>query len=168
LELAPDPAHSGFHCGTCTACLDACPTDAFPAAGWLDARKCISYQTIELRGPIPDEMRSGIGDWLFGCDICQEVCPWNRRDHSQPQLVDPKELVGLSDAEFRSRYAGTALERTRRRGLVRNAAIVLGNAGGEDALPALQQALTDEDEVVREAAKWSIAKIQQRQRTSSR
>jgi epoxyqueuosine reductase len=162
LELTPDNPHTGFHCGTCTACLDACPTDAFPAPGVLDARRCISYLTIEHRGSMPEDLRSGVGGWLFGCDICQEVCPWNRRDETQPETVDAVEILGLSDAEFRVRFGGSALERTRRRGLVRNAAIVLGNIGDAAALPALRRASADEDEIVREAAAWAIEQIETR------
>jgi epoxyqueuosine reductase len=161
-ELTPDEPHTGFHCGTCTACLDACPTDAFPAPGVLDARRCISYLTIEHRGSMPPNLRSGVGDWLFGCDICQEVCPWNRRDESQPEAVDAAEMLGLTDIAFRERFGGSALERARRRGLVRNAAIVLGNTGDERALPALRRATTDDDEIVREAATWAIEQIEKR------
>jgi epoxyqueuosine reductase len=128
----------------------------------LDARRCISYLTIEHRGSMPTELRSGVGDWLFGCDICQEVCPWNRRDKSQPETIDAAEMLGLTDAAFRERFGGSALERTRRRGLVRNAAIVLGNTGDELALPALRRATTDEDEIVREAANWAIEQIEKR------
>ncbi len=136
LELEPDAPHEANHCGTCTACLDACPTGDFPAAGWLNARKCISYLTIELRGPIPDELREGVGDWLFGCDICQEVCPWNRRDATEPQPVNAIELLQMTDEGFRKMFRGTAITRTKRRGLLRNAAIVLGNTGDERTLPA--------------------------------
>src|SRR5205085_4961626 len=135
------------HCGTCTACLDACPTQAFPAPGVLDSRRCISYLTIELRGPIPENLRPGVGDWLFGCDVCQEVCPWNRHDDSQPESIDAVELLGLDDAAFRQRFRGTAITRTKRRGLLRNAAIyaaiVLGNGGDERALSALERSLND-------------------------
>jgi epoxyqueuosine reductase len=163
LELAPDDPHAGFHCGACTACLDACPTGAFPAAGWLDARKCISYLTIELRGPMPAELRPEVGDWLFGCDICQEVCPWNRKDKTFPEAVDPVEMLQLDEDAFRRRFGGTALERTRRRGLVRNAAIVLGNTGDERALPPLRRALDDYEPIVRDAAQWAIEQIERRQ-----
>jgi epoxyqueuosine reductase len=168
LELSPDAPHSGFHCGTCTACLDACPTDAFAAPGLLDARKCISYLTIELRDSMPEHLRPGVGNWLFGCDVCQEVCPWNRKDSSQPEAVDPIEILGLSESDFRRKYGGTALERTRRRGLVRNAAIVLGNIGDESALPALRNVVNDDDAIVRDAAQWAIRQIEERQRYSKR
>jgi epoxyqueuosine reductase len=162
LDLEPDSPHEASHCGTCTACLDACPTGAFPGPGWLDARKCISYLTIELRSPVPEELRSGVGDWMFGCDVCQEVCPWNRKDETEPEAVDPAELLSLTEEEFRTRYRGTALMRTKRRGLLRNAALVLGNAGDEQALPALRRALEDAEPLVRDAAAWAIAEIEGR------
>jgi epoxyqueuosine reductase len=162
MDLDPDPPHEASHCGTCTACLDACPTGAFTGPGWLDARKCISYLTIELRSPVPEELRPGVGDWLFGCDVCQEVCPWNRKDTTEPEAVDAAELLGLTEAEFRDRYRGTALFRTKRRGLLRNAALVLGNTGDERALPALRRALADEEPLVRDAAAWAIARIEGR------
>ena len=148
LELRPDPAHETIHCGTCTACLDACPTQAFRGPGLLDARRCISYLTIELRVPIPEELRSSMTEWVFGCDICQEVCPWNRKapvsaePSFQPRAdlrsLDLIELLGLSEEEFRRRFRGTALTRTKRRGLLRNAALALGNQGNPAALPALR------------------------------
>jgi epoxyqueuosine reductase len=169
LELTPDPAHEAAHCGTCTACLDACPTQAFPAPGQLDARLCISYLTIELRGPVPEELRPQLGDWLFGCDVCQEVCPWNRKAPAgaepafaaRPDLeaVDPVELLGLSKEAFRRRFRGTALMRSKRGGLLRNAAFVLGNRGDPAALPALRRALADPEPLVREAAEWAIGRI---------
>jgi epoxyqueuosine reductase len=167
IELTPDEPHTASHCGTCTACLDACPTGAFPGPGWLDARRCISYLTIELRSAIPEDLRSGVGDWLFGCDICQDVCPWNRKDMSQPEALDATEVLSLTDEAFRQRYRGTALERTKRRGLVRNAAIVLGNSGDPAALPVLRQALADPEPVVREAAAWAIAQIDNRCQSES-
>jgi len=171
LELPPDAPHETAHCGTCTACLDACPTRAFVGPGVLDARRCVSYLTIELRGPIPEELRPGVGDRLFGCDVCQEVCPWNRRAPApdpalaaRPDLeaLDPVELLGLDEEAFRRRFKGTALWRARRRGLLRNAAVVLGNAGGPEALPALRRALADAEPLVREAAAWAIGRIEAR------
>ncbi len=169
LDLPADAPHTGSHCGTCTACLDACPTQAFPEPGVLDARKCISYLTIELRGSIPLELREPMGGWLFGCDICQDVCPWNREERaggfpSNPELtaLDPVELLSLDDAQFRERFRGTSLFRAKRTGLLRNAAIVLGNTGGASAIPALERATLDDDEVIREAAAWGLARLRQR------
>jgi len=172
LELNADPPHTAAHCGTCTACLDACPTDAFAAPGLLDARRCISYLTIEHKGNVPAELRSGLGDWVFGCDVCQEVCPWNRKAPlgTEPALqaragleeLDPIEVLGLSEEAFRQRFRGTALLRTKRRGLLRNAALVLGNTADAGALPALHRALEDAEPVVREAARWAIDAIERR------
>jgi epoxyqueuosine reductase len=170
LELACDAPHTISHCGTCTACLDACPTHAFVAPGVLDARRCISYLTIEHRGDVPEELRRGLGNWLFGCDVCQEVCPWNRKAppgaepalQERPELVelDLIEILGLSEEEFRRRFRGTALLRTKRSGLLRNAALLLGNSGDATALPALRRALDDSERVVREAARWAIDQIE--------
>jgi epoxyqueuosine reductase len=170
LELQPDAAHETSHCGTCRACLDACPTDAFPGPGQLDARRCISYLTIELKGSVPAPLREGLGDWVFGCDICQEVCPWNRKApptaeqafQPRPDLepVDCLELLGLSEEDFRRRFRGAALMRAKRRGLLRNAALVLGNQGDPAALPALRRALADPEPLIREAAEWAIGRIE--------
>jgi epoxyqueuosine reductase len=168
LELRADLPHETAHCGTCTACLDACPTQAFVGPGWLDSRRCISYLTIELRGSVPEELRPGMGNWLFGCDVCQEVCPWNRKAapgqepvFHRPDLesLDPAELLGLSEEAFRRRFSGTALTRTKRRGLLRNAALVLGNRGEPAALPVLERALADPEPLVREAARWAVGRI---------
>lgn len=171
IELEADRSHDASHCGTCTACLDACPTKAFVEPGVLDSRRCISYLTIELRGPVPEELREPMGDWLFGCDVCQEVCPWNLKAPPglEPALqqrenvtsIDLLELLTISEKQFRQRFRGTALTRTKRRGLLRNAAIVLGNQVDPSALPALRHALADPDPVVREAAQWAIDKIQE-------
>lgn len=170
LDLEPDTPHESQHCGTCTACLDACPTQAFVEPGMLDARRCISYLTIELRGSVQRELRPLVGDWLFGCDVCQEVCPWNGKAPAtaeaaflpRPEILalDPIELLGITEEEFRRRFRGTALLRSKRNGLRRNAAIVLGNHGRADSLPALQANADDPDEGVREAARWAIAQIQ--------
>jgi epoxyqueuosine reductase len=169
LPLPADAPFETAHCGTCTACLDACPTDAFVAPGQLDARKCISYLTIELRGPIPIDLRPQMGDWIFGCDICQDVCPWNRkapkstetgfRSGEDLQSPDLLELLRLSPEEFRKRFRGTAITRTKRRGLLRNAAIALGNQGDVRAVPALIEALNDEEPLVRGAAAWALGQI---------
>ena len=172
LELEPDAPHRAQHCGTCTACLDACPTQAFVGAGQLDARRCISYLTIEHKGSIDDSLREGVGDWLFGCDVCQEVCPWNGKAvgtaepafRARPDLeaIDAVELLSLSEDEFRRRFDGTALMRGKRRGLLRNAALVLGNQMDAAALPALRKALGDPDPVVRDAAEWAVERITRR------
>ena len=172
LELASDSPHTASHCGTCTACLDACPTHAFDGPGLLDARRCISYLTIEHKDEVPAELRVGLGDWVFGCDVCQEVCPWNRKAppgvepslQARPDLerLDLIEVLGLSEEEFRRRFRGTALMRTKRRGLLRNAALALGNTGDVAALPALRHALEDAEPMVREAARWAIDNIERR------
>jgi epoxyqueuosine reductase len=158
------------HCGTCTACLDACPTDAFPQPYVLDASRCISYLTIELQEAIPAEFRPGLGDWLFGCDVCQDVCPWN---HDAPcseesafaplAAMNPVELTRLFDlteADFRLRFRHTPLWRAHRRGLLRNAAIVLGNQRHAAALPALAKGLRDDEPLVRGASAWALGRIQ--------
>jgi epoxyqueuosine reductase len=170
LELRPDPAQETSHCGTCTACLDACPTQAFPEPGVLDARRCISYLTIELRSPVPEDLRGSLDEWIFGCDVCQEVCPWNRKalPGTEPALqpraeliaLDPVELLSLSEEAFRRRFRGTALLRAKRRGLLRNAALLLGNRGDPAALPALRRALDDAEPLIREAAQWAIEQIE--------
>ncbi|MBA4064747.1 MAG: tRNA epoxyqueuosine(34) reductase QueG [Isosphaera sp.] len=171
LDLAPDDPFAASHCGTCTACLDACPTAAFPEPFVLDATKCVSYLTIELRSPIPTDLRPGVGDWLWGCDVCQDVCPWNRRPSPGPvgfphdpalEWLDPAELLGLDADAFRERFKRTSLWRNRRAGLLRNAAVVLGNVGDGRALPALERALADPEEVVREAAAWALDRVRQR------
>jgi epoxyqueuosine reductase len=166
LELTYDAPHATDHCGTCRACLDACPTEAFPQPYVLDASRCISYLTIELKEAIPEELRAGMGDWLFGCDVCQEVCPWN--GHAEPvrqaifePLVDnnPLELTQLfelDEAAFRARFRHTPLWRPKRRGILRNAAIVLGNQPTEAAVPALIRGLNDEESLVRGAAAWAL------------
>ncbi len=177
IDLPPSRPHETAHCGSCTACLQACPTQAFVAPGVLDARRCISYLTIELRDHIPEELRPGVGEWVFGCDVCQEVCPWNHRAPAarEPALqpsadwlaLDLVEVLGWTEEEFRRRCRGTALRRTKRRGLLRNAALVLGNRGDPAALPALHQALRDPEPLVREAAAWAIAAIRHRLSTNA-
>jgi epoxyqueuosine reductase len=165
LELTADAPFEAEHCGTCTRCLDACPTQALVAPGVMDARRCISYLTIELKGAIPETLRSGLGEHVYGCDVCQDVCPWNvrfARALDEPALapraeIDAVEMLALDDAGFRERYRGTAVTRAKRRGLARNAAVVLGNRGDASALPVLERAASeDPDPVVREHAAWAI------------
>jgi len=165
-ELESDAAQPD-RCGTCRACLDACPTQAFVGPFTLDARRCISYLTIEHRGPIPGELRPGIGDWLFGCDVCQEVCPWNRKapPTRDPALLpreppSPVMLLGLDEEGFRDGFRGSALSRAKRSGLRRNAAIVLGNSGDRSARHDLLHAADDSDPAVAEAAAWALEKLQ--------
>jgi epoxyqueuosine reductase len=168
VELDCDQPQATDHCGTCRACLDACPSEAFVDAYVLDARRCISYLTIELGGPIPRELRPAVGDWLFGCDVCQEVCPWNskaprsREPRFQPQGgMTTLELAGLfelDDAAFRARFRHTPLWRPKRRGLLRNAAIVLGNQRPPQALPALVRGLSDPEPLVRGACAWALGR----------
>jgi epoxyqueuosine reductase len=153
-------------CGSCRRCLDACPTNAFVAPYILDSRKCISYLTIELRGSIPEPERAGIGHHLFGCDICQDVCPWNRRAPASVEpAFTPKEglfwpelqsLLDLSDDEWRQLTRGTALKRAKIKGLLRNLMIVAGNSGVRDLTPRLRRFLQHEDEHVRSHAAWAL------------
>jgi len=168
LETSGAP-HADF-CGSCTACLDACPTEAIVEPGVVASDRCISYWTIEHRGPVPEERRRGLGEWIFGCDVCQEVCPWNasfaHSAESDPlerredlDGLDPEDLLGLDEAEFRRRYSGTSLMRAKWEGMRRNACIVLGNRGKAEALPALGRALNDPDEDVRSHAAWAIRAI---------
>ncbi len=159
-------------CGSCTRCLDACPTHAFPAPYQLDATKCISYLTIEKRGPIPQDLRAGIGRQVFGCDICQDVCPWNRQAPiaSQPDLGARQPLVNpeldwlarLGLDEFRQLFRGTPVKRTKRSGLLRNVAIAMGNGGEARFLSALEELAQNEDRTVAEAAEWAIAQLHSR------
>ena len=166
IELAYDSAHEADHCGTCRACLDACPTGAFPQAYVLDASRCVSYLTIELREAVPRDLRSGVGEWLFGCDVCQDVCPWNSRAPQSREAVfepragsNPIDLIGLfelDDEAFRRRFRNTPLWRAKRRGLLRNAAIVLGNRPTRDAIPALVRGLNDPEPLIRGACAWAL------------
>jgi epoxyqueuosine reductase len=157
-------------CGRCTRCLQACPTAAFAGPYVLDARRCISYLTIELKGPIPRDLRPLLGNRIFGCDICQEVCPWNRRfaqptaepafqprpDGIAPRLLD---LLSLDDEAFRPRFRGSPVKRARRRGLLRNVAVALGNWGHPAAVPALVRALHDAEPLIRGHAAWALGRI---------
>ena len=171
LELEPDAPEKN-RCGTCTRCITACPTNAITAPFQLDARLCISYLTIELKGSIPVELRPAIGNRIFGCDDCLAACPWNRfaregqlmRQHARAELESPDllELLALADAQFKQRFAGTPILRTKRRGLLRNVCVALGNVGNADALPALKEAASDPEPLIAEHARWAIKRIEQR------
>jgi epoxyqueuosine reductase len=176
LELRPDAPLESRHCGTCTRCLAACPTGALVAPHTLDARRCISYLTIELRGSIPEELRPLMGDRIFGCDDCLAACPWNDRartgremrlaardaESAHPDLLALLELLG-DEAAFRERFRGTPLLRPKREGLRRNVCVALGNVGGPEALPALERVReSDPSPVVREHAAWAIQRLTSR------
>jgi len=168
LELAPDmPAPD--RCGTCTRCIEACPTDALLGPHQLDSNRCISYLTIEKRGSIPEDLRAGMGPHVFGCDICQDVCPWNRKApvstapefEARPDLVNPALawIAEMSSEEFRAIFRGSPIRRTKRSGLRRNAAIAMGNSGNREFLPLLDQLAADEDESVSQSARWAKTRL---------
>jgi epoxyqueuosine reductase len=169
VELAPD-APQRDQCGSCTACQTACPTDAFPAPYQLDARRCISYLTIELKGPIPQEFRRAIGNRIYGCDDCLAVCPWNKFANSaaanrafagRAELAAPSlsDLLALDDADFRQVFAGSPIKRIGRDRMVRNAAIAAGNSGSAALVGPLQALLGDSSDVVRDAAAWALEEL---------
>src|SRR5579872_3476878 len=169
LELQPDlPAAD--RCGTCTRCIEACPTDAIVAPYQLDSNKCISYLTIEKRGSIPEDLRGGMGRHVYGCDICQDVCPWNRKApatsasefEARPGLVNPALdwLAEISAQEFREKFHGSPIRRAKRSGLRRNAVIAMGNSRDPEFLPLLRGLASDEDEVVSESARWAMARLE--------
>ena len=168
IELEPDvPEHN--RCGTCARCLSACPTNAIKAPFQLDARLCISYLTIELKGPIPLELRPLIGNRIYGCDDCLSVCPWNRfakegklmKGHARDELTTPDllELLALDENQFRQRFAGTPMLRAKRRGLLRNVCVALGNSADESTLPALEKAAAEPEPLIAEHANWAIQQI---------
>jgi epoxyqueuosine reductase len=151
--------------------MDACPTDAILEPYVLDSRRCISYLTIELKGSIPEEFRPQIGRHIFGCDICQDVCPWNRKRvlataeavQPRPAQVHPSlaELARLTPAAFRQRFHGTPLERTKRRGVLRNVCVAMGNSGNPAFIPLLEELARDDEALIREHAAWALAQLRQ-------
>jgi epoxyqueuosine reductase len=177
LDLAADTPFEADRCGTCTRCLDACPTAAFVGPRLLDATLCISYLTIELKGAIPEDLRIQMGDHIYGCDICQDVCPYNvkfAQELKEPALAarpmigagDARsiatEVLAMDDEAFRAAFRGSPVKRAKRRGLARNAAVVLGNIGDEQDMPALARASNDPDPLVRQHAVWAREHIEAR------
>lgn len=170
LELPVDPPFTTQQCGTCTRCLDACPTDALVAPHRMDATRCISYLTIELKGSLPTSLRTQIGELAYGCDICQDVCPYNNKFSKpltelalapKPELESATlvELMQLSEDDWRRIAKGSPIKRTKRRGFLRNVAVALGNSGDSDAIPALINALSDIEPLVRSHAAWALGQI---------
>jgi epoxyqueuosine reductase len=177
LELEPDPPFEADRCGSCTRCLDACPTKAFAAPRVLDANKCIAYLTIELRDAIPVELRQQVGELIYGCDICQDVCPWNvrfapalREEAFRPRGVvasnDARtialELLAMDSEAYQDAFRGSPMKRAKLSGLKRNAAVVLGNIGGVRDIEPLTRVLEDADPLVRDHATWALARISER------
>lgn len=168
VDVALPPSEAAEdHCGTCTACIDICPTGAIVAPYVLDARKCISYLTIELKGPIPHEYRKALGNRIYGCDDCQIVCPWNSYAVAteEPAFQEREgvkrliELMQLDDEEFRSRFRKSPVKRIKRRGLLRNVAVALGNSGQMEAVPVLTQALSDPEPLIRSHVVWALGAL---------
>jgi epoxyqueuosine reductase len=174
LDLQPDEPFEADRCGTCTRCLEACPTNAILEPRLLDATRCISYLTIELKGEIPEDLREPMGALLYGCDICQDVCPWNV-SFAQP-LGDPafapreaiadkdartlaREILGMTQPEFSAAFKGSPMKRAKLRGLKRNAAVVLGNVGSEEDIDVLTRARDDEEPLAREHAAWALGRL---------
>ncbi len=170
LPLRPDPPFPTDHCGTCTRCIEACPTQAILPDRTLDARRCISYLTIESKGAIPPDLRPLMGDWVFGCDVCQTVCPWNIRFAKpaaepafapRPGVPAPllREELRLSPQEFNRKFKGSPVKRAKRRGYLRNVSVALGNVGALEDLPALRAALDDPESLVRTHARWALQRL---------
>lgn len=167
LEIDPDSPPPD-RCGTCTRCIDACPTQAIPPAGYeVDARRCIAYFTIELHGAVPEEMRAGMGNHLFGCDICQDVCPWNRQAPTadepwfEPRHFAPplEELAGLTEDEFREVFRSSPIQRAKYAGFLRNVAIAMGNSGQAKFREPLEKLAAFEDNLVAEHARWALGQL---------
>jgi epoxyqueuosine reductase len=177
LDLRPDAPFEADRCGTCTRCLDACPTGAFVEPRLLDSTRCISYLTIELKGAIPGDLRPQMGAHIYGCDVCQDVCPYNikfAQELREPAFAPraaignrdarslARDLLAMSDGDYRGAFSGSPMKRAKRRGLSRNAAVVLGNIGDEGDKPALAVATSDHDPLVREHAEWALEQIEAR------
>jgi len=169
IELEYDEPFTTDHCGTCTRCVDACPTQCILPNRTLDARRCISFLTIENKGDIPENLRGSIQNWIFGCDICQQVCPWNRFAMPADPTLEPfiplpvlTSDLTLTSSEFNQRFKRSPIQRAKRRGYLRNLAVAVGNIGNETHIPILEQASNDEEPLVQEHAKWAKEKINNR------
>jgi epoxyqueuosine reductase len=169
IELPIDESFTSDHCGSCTRCIDACPTQAILPDHTLDANLCISYLTVENKGEIPENLRPQIGEWIFGCDICQMVCPWNEKaiklgcaQTFETAIVSTPDLtteLSLTPQEFNKKFKNNPVKRAKRRGYLRNIAVALGNAGDPAAIPALEKALDDIEPLVRDHAQWALDRI---------
>ena len=175
IELPPDEPFTSDQCGSCTRCIEACPTNCILPNRTIDANRCISYLTIEEKGSLPKNLRSQIGNWVFGCDVCQQVCPWNQRFATAPlgqRMVRPrfmarpgraapflKDEMALTPQAFNRKFKGSPVKRTKRRGYLRNVAVAIGNAGNPDGIPALKVALDDPEPMIRSHAAWALGKI---------
>jgi epoxyqueuosine reductase len=171
VALEPDPPFGGEHCGTCTRCLDACPTGSLKEPYLLDANLCLSYLTIERKGPIPQELRPKMDQWIFGCDICQQVCPWNQKSSRERDIieafqprpesgtVDLTEEIRLSEGVFREKFKDSPVKRAKRRGYLRNVAVALGNQKDQASIPGLLRALHDPEPWVRGHAAWALGQL---------
>jgi epoxyqueuosine reductase len=172
VDLEPDPPFSADRCGTCRRCIEACPTGCILPNRTLDSRRCISYLTIENKGEIPSDLRLQMGNWAFGCDVCQMVCPWNRftvKEHDQslapyPGLMNPdlRADLMLTSQEFNRKFKDSPVQRARRRGYLRNVAVALGNSGNPAGIPTLEGALQDDEPLVRQHAAWALKRIRKR------
>ena len=166
IELEPDPAITTDHCGTCTRCITACPTQCILPNRTLDARRCISYLTIELKDDIPVELRPQMQNWIFGCDVCQQVCPWNRFSSAADSAFEPKiplpvltDDLLLTSVEFNQRFKKSPIKRAKRRGYLRNLAVAIGNSGNKTDIPILEQATQSDEPMIVKHAKWAVEKL---------
>ena len=169
LEIPPDNAFTGDHCGTCTRCIQACPTGCILPDRTIDARRCISYLTIENKGGIPESLRPSLGNWVFGCDLCQMVCPWNRFATTEVETaftprpgleeLDLSHEITLPPQSFNHKFKGNPVKRAKRRGYLRNVAVALGNSLDPDAIPFLEEAITESEALVREHASWALKRV---------
>ena len=168
IGLEPDDPFPTDHCGTCARCINACPTQCILPDRTIDARRCISYLTIELKDDIPEDLRPQMGNWIFGCDICQQACPWNRFSLPANSAFEPKiplpvltSDLTLSSVEFNQRFKKSPIKRAKRRGYLRNLSVAVGNNGDKKDIPILEQAAQDEEPLVKTHAEWAIRKIKQ-------